>query len=44
MHILQKYSIIGEIGKILQRINATLEDTQEHHQSTIKDIEGIISN
>ena len=35
---------MGEIGKSFHRINASLEDRHEYHQSAIVEIEGIISN
>ena len=44
LHNLQEASTVGEIGKNYHKIHAALEDRQADHQSTIVDIEGIISN
>ena len=44
LHNLQEASTVGEIGKNYQKIHAALEDRQVDHQSTIVEIEGIISN
>ena len=44
LHNLQEASIVGEIGKNYHKIHAALEDWQADHQSTIVEIEGIISN
>ena len=41
---LQEASTVGEIGKRFHRINPSLEDQQEDHQSAIVEIEGTIYN
>ena len=44
LHNIHEASIVGEIGRSFYRINAALEDRQADHQSTIVEIEGIVSN
>jgi len=44
LHSVQEASIVGEIGRNFHTINAALEDRQVDHQSTIVEIEGIVSN
>jgi len=44
LHSVQEASIVGEIGRNFHNINAALEDQQVDHQSTIVEIEGIVSN
>ena len=44
LHSIREASIVGEIGRNFHSINAALEDRQADHQSTIVDIEGIVSN
>jgi hypothetical protein len=39
---IQEASTIGDIGKSIHRINASLDGRQEYHQSTIVEIEGKI--
>ena len=43
-HSVQEASTVGEIGRNFHSINAALEDQQVDHQSTIVEIEGIVSN
>ena len=41
---MQEDSIVGDIGKIFHLINASLEDWQEDHQTSIVENQGTISN
>ena len=42
--MVQKYSTTNGISWNIPRINASLEDRKEHHQSTMLEVEGKISN
>lgn len=44
LHSIQEASTVGDIGRSFHCINAALEDRQADHQSTIVEIEGIVSN
>jgi hypothetical protein len=43
-HNLQEASIVGDIGRSMHKINATLDGRKADHQSTIVEIEGKIYN
>ena len=44
LHSVQEASTVGEISRNFHNINVALEDQQVEHQSTIVEIEGIVSN
>jgi hypothetical protein len=44
VHNLQEASTVGDVGKILHRINATIDGRQADHQSSVVEIEGRINN
>jgi len=44
IHNIQEDSIVGDIGNLIHRINASLEGRKEYHQSSIVEIEGKIHN
>ena len=44
MNMLQKSSMVNDIARNIPRINASLEDKQEDHQSTMLKVDGKISN
>ena len=44
LYKIQEASTFGEIGRSFHKINVALEDWQADYQSTIVEIEGIVSN
>jgi hypothetical protein len=44
VHNLQKSSTMGDVGKILHRINAVMDGQQDDHQSTVVKVEGKVNN
>jgi hypothetical protein len=44
VHNLQEASMVGDVGRSLHRINATIDDRQADHQSSVVEIEGKINN
>jgi hypothetical protein len=44
VHNLQEASIVGDVGRSLHRINASMDGRQADHQSSVVEIEGKINN
>jgi hypothetical protein len=44
VHNIQEASIVGDIGRSIHKINATLDGRQADHKSTIVEFEGKIHN
>jgi hypothetical protein len=44
IHNLQESSTVGDMGKILDRINAPIDGRQADHQSSVVEIDGKINN
>jgi hypothetical protein len=44
VHKLQEASTVGDIGRSIHKINASLDGRQAYHQSTIVEVEGKIHN
>jgi hypothetical protein len=44
VHNLQEASTVGDVGRILHRISATMDSGQDDHQSIVVEIEGRIDN
>ena len=44
VHNLQESSTVGDVGRILHRINVVMDDRQADHHSSIVEIEGKINN
>jgi hypothetical protein len=44
VHNLQEASTVGDVGRSLHRISATMDSGQDDHQSIVVEIEGRIDN
>jgi hypothetical protein len=44
IHNLQEASIVGDVGRSLHQINASIDGRQDDHQSSMVEIEGKINN
>ena len=43
IHTIHEEMIVGELGRIMPRINATLENRQEKYQTSMVEVEGMIN-
>ena len=44
MHTIQEEATVGDVANKMPRINATLENRQANHQTSMVEIEGMIKN
>ena len=44
MHIIQEEETVGDVANEMPKINATLENRQEDHQTSMVEVQGMIQN
>ena len=44
VHSIQEATTVGDMERIMPRINATLENQQAHHSTSMVEIEGVIKD